>query len=129
MRTNVTLNPLQVTANLVVDIIQDSITERTESFGVRIIIPEEAQQLGVTLGSPSELTVRIQDDDSKFVCAIKQCHSELYNFVVGNLEITCFTNVTGDERTGRTVTVFFDTNQDATFRCRITGRSFEPCKK
>ena len=67
LRTNVTLNPLQVTENLAVDIIQDSITERTESFGVRIIIPEEAQQLGVTLGNLSEITVMIQDDDRKLI--------------------------------------------------------------
>ena len=67
LRTNVTLNPLQVTANLAVDIIQDSVVERTELFGVRIIIPEETQQLGVMLGSPSELTVSIQDDDSKLL--------------------------------------------------------------
>ena len=65
LRTNVTLNPLQVTANLAVDILQDSITERTEVFGVRIIIPEEAQQLGVTLGSPSVISIRIADDDCK----------------------------------------------------------------
>ena len=77
MRTNVTLNPLQVTASLAVDIIQDSITERTESFGVRMIIPEEAQQLGVTLGNPSEISVMIQDDDCKLVCTIKQSHTKL----------------------------------------------------
>ena len=65
LRTNVTLNPLQVTANLAVDIIQDSITERTESFKVTMIIPEEAQQLGVTLGSPSVMPIRITDDDRK----------------------------------------------------------------
>ena len=67
LRTNVTLNPLQVTANLAVDILQDSVAERTELFGVRIIIPEEAQQLGVMLGSPSNLTVSIRDDDSKLL--------------------------------------------------------------
>ena len=67
LRTNVTLNPLQVTANLAVDIIQDPVAERTELFGVRIIIPEETQQLGVMLGSPSDLTVSIRDDDSKLL--------------------------------------------------------------
>ena len=66
--TNVTLTPLQVTANLQVDIIDDSVTERTKAFGVRIIIPEETQRLGVTLGSPSELTVMLRDDDRKLLC-------------------------------------------------------------
>ena len=44
--------------------------------------------------------------------------------VGGNLEITCFTNVTGNGQSNRTVQLFYDANQDATFRCRITGRSF-----
>ena len=65
LRTNVTLTPLQVTDHFEVDILQDSITERTEVFGVRIIIPEEAQQLSVMLGSPSEILIRIADDDRK----------------------------------------------------------------
>ena len=51
------------------------------------------------------------------------------NFTAGDLEITCFTNVTGDQRSSRTVTVFFDANRDATFRCRITGRPYEACEK
>ena len=65
LRTNVTLGPLQATQNLAVDIIEDLLTERTEEFQVRIIVPEEAQQLGVSLGMPSVLTVRIIDDDRK----------------------------------------------------------------
>ena len=65
LRTDVTLNPLQVTANLAIDIYQDLIPERTEAFGVRIIIPEETQKLGVTLGTPSVIHVRITDDDCK----------------------------------------------------------------
>ena len=61
---------------------------------------------------------------------IKQYHTELlYNFIVGNLEITCFVNVTGDKRTGKTVTVFFEANRDATFRCRITGQPYQTCEK
>ena len=67
LRTNVTLNPLQVTANLAVNITQDTIAERTEEFRVRIIIPEETQQLGVTLGTPSEISIRITDDDRKLI--------------------------------------------------------------
>ena len=67
LMVNVTLNPLQVTENLEVDIIQDFITERTERFGVRIIIPKEAEQLGVTAGSPSVIPIRIGDDDRKLL--------------------------------------------------------------
>ena len=51
--------------NLIVRILQDRLTERTERFGVRIIIPESTRQLGVELGSPSELIVSILDDDRK----------------------------------------------------------------
>ena len=75
LRMNVTLGPLQATQNLAVDIIEDSLTERTEEFQVRIIVPEEAQQLGVSLGMPSVLTVRIIDDDRKLPCLCKQTMS------------------------------------------------------
>ena len=65
LRRNVTLSPSVASQTLVVPIIQDQLTERTESFQARIIIPPEAQRLGVELGSPSVLTVSIQDHISK----------------------------------------------------------------
>ena len=67
---NVTLSPFKAAENLAVDIIQDNIVEQIEEFGVRIIIPVETQQLGVLLGTPSEITIRIVDDDCKlqFLC-------------------------------------------------------------
>ena len=65
LRQNITLSPTAASQSLVVMIIQDQITERTESFGARIIIPPETQRLGVQLGSPSTLNVRILDDDCK----------------------------------------------------------------
>ena len=65
LKKNFTLGPSQLFENLDVPIIQDQMTERTESFRVRIIIPPETQRLGVQLGSPSELTVNIRDDDCK----------------------------------------------------------------
>lgn len=64
---NVTLSQFQTTGNLVVIIIQDNITERTEAFEARIIIPTEAQQLGVSLGSPSIFSIEIFDDDRKLL--------------------------------------------------------------
>ena len=68
LRRNVTLSELQATENLEVTIFDDSITERTETFEARIVIPEETQRLGVSLGSPSMLTIRILDDDGKSLC-------------------------------------------------------------
>ena len=65
--TNVTLNQLNIIADLAVDIIQDSISEGIEEFGVRIIVPEETQQLGVTAGNPSVITITITDDDCKLI--------------------------------------------------------------
>ena len=65
LRRNVTLSPSVASQTLVVPIILDELTERNESFQARIIIPPETQQLGVELGSPSVLTVNIQDDDCK----------------------------------------------------------------
>ena len=63
------MSELQTTEKLVVNIINDNITERTEEFEVRIIIPEETQQLGVCLCTPSVLRVTISDDDRKLLFA------------------------------------------------------------
>lgn len=65
LRRNVTLSPSVASQTLVVPIVQDQLTERTESFQARIIVPPETQRLGVELGSPSVLTVNIRDDDCK----------------------------------------------------------------
>ena len=65
LRRNITLSPSVASETLVVPIIQDQLTERTESFQARIIVPPETQRLGVELGSPSVLTVNIRDDDCK----------------------------------------------------------------
>ena len=67
---NVTLSPFKAAENLAVDIIQDNIVEQIEEFGIRIIIPIETQQLGVLLGTPSEITIRIVDDDCKLLYLI-----------------------------------------------------------
>ena len=48
---------------MTVDIIQDAIIEGNELFAVQIIIPEEAQQIGVSHGSPSVSAITIIDDD------------------------------------------------------------------
>ena len=65
IRRNVTLSGSVASENLIVNFIQDEIIERTERFGARIIIPPEAQRLGVQLGSSSTLIVGILDDDRK----------------------------------------------------------------
>ena len=123
------------TEHLAVDIIQDNITEKTKAFGVRMIICPETQQLGVSLGTPSEITIRIIDDDRKllFLYAIKQCqtdHELLHKFAAGELEITVFTNTTGDELSGHTIQLYFAANQDdVTYRCRINNQPFIPCEK
>ena len=65
LRRNVTLSQAKTSEDLVVTILQDKITERTETFGARIIIPVETQQLGVQLGPLSSLIIKILDDDRK----------------------------------------------------------------
>ena len=83
MRRNVTLSEFRTTEHLTVDIIQDNITERTKAFGVRIVIPAETQQLGVSLGTQSELIIRIIDDDRKLLFClyvIKECQNERHKF-------------------------------------------------
>ena len=52
-----------------------------------------------------------------------------YCTLVGNLEITCYTNVTGDEVRGRNVQLIFEANQDAEFWCGIYDQPLiENCK-
>lgn len=65
IRRNVTLSGSRASRNLIVNFIDDQITERTERFGARIIIPPETQRLGVQLGPQSTLEVGILDDDCK----------------------------------------------------------------
>ena len=74
------MSELLATENLVVNIFNDSITERTETFEARIVIPEETEQLGVSLGSPSVLSIRILDDDCKPLCLCNYCTKHLHKF-------------------------------------------------
>ena len=53
----------------------------------------------------------------------------MYSLVAGDLEITCFTNVTGDNVNGRMIQLTFEANQDATFRCRINNEAYTTCKE
>jgi len=50
-----------------VTILDDTITERVESFGARIIIPEETRLLGIELGTPSTIIFTIEDDDGTLI--------------------------------------------------------------
>jgi len=45
--------------------IDDNQMERTEYAGVRIVIPPEAQQLGVKLSAKAERIIRIIDNDNE----------------------------------------------------------------
>lgn len=75
------MSDLQATENLEVAIFNDSILERTETFEARIIIPEETERLGVTLGSPSVLSIRIlDDDDGKSLYLCSYCTKHLHEF-------------------------------------------------
>jgi len=64
---NLTFGEFDITRSFQVNLVDDDVPERTEQFGIRIIIPPEVQQLGVSLGSPSELTFEISDDDCKLL--------------------------------------------------------------
>ena len=48
-------------------IIENNITDGNRRFGLRIVIPEESQQLGIELGTPSELNITIIDDDGNVI--------------------------------------------------------------
>ena len=67
---------------------------------------------------------------SHCVCVVRQyCTKCLHEFPAGDLEITCFTNVTGDAFSGRTIQLFFDANQDAvTFTCGLNDQVLMSCE-
>ena len=46
-----------------VEAIENNVTDGNRQFGLRLVIPEEAQQLGIELGVPNELNITIIDDD------------------------------------------------------------------
>ena len=110
--------------------IDDKKMERTEYAGVRIVIPPESKQLGVKLGAKAERIFRILDNDGN-VFLNTYSYAILYTIhcIVGNLEVTCYTNVSGDVVKGRNVQLIFEANQDAEFWCGIYDQSLiKNCK-
>jgi len=67
---NFTLGSRNEIGTAAVTILDDTITERAERFGARIIIPEKTQQLGIELGTPSTIIITISDDDGRLFNAI-----------------------------------------------------------
>ena len=110
---------------LIVNIENDDITERTESFGIRLILPEATQQLGVTLGDDSEVIIGIRDDDGNSFTLMQMSLFNTVTFIEGDLEITCFTVYSSENRT---VTLFFEGNQEADFSCALNDGDLEICK-
>lgn len=60
---NITLSQLVASVLIQVDIIENNITDGNRRFGLRIVIPKETKQLGIELGTLSELLITIIDDD------------------------------------------------------------------
>lgn len=60
---NITLSQFVASVIIQVEIIENNITDGNKRFGLRIIVPEETQRLGIELGTPSELNVTVVDDD------------------------------------------------------------------
>ena len=56
-----------------IPIIDDMIFEGPEEFNLRIIIPQEAADIGVQPGMPIESLVRILDDEGMYVCICTVC--------------------------------------------------------
>ena len=107
-----------------VNILNDEITEQTESFGARIIIPEETRRLGIDLGTPSTIIVTITDDDGKIIYANFK-FSLFTNCVEGDLEIICYTVYFSSNTS---VQLFFEGNQEAEFSCAINNDTLQNCK-
>ena len=60
---NVTFSQLVASVAIQINIIENNITDGNRIFGLRLVIPEESKQLGIELGTPSESTITIIDDD------------------------------------------------------------------
>lgn len=60
---NITLSQSIASVTIQVETIENNVTDGNRKFGLRIIIPEETQRLGIELGTPSELNITIIDDD------------------------------------------------------------------
>ena len=67
---NVTLSQLVASVTIQVKLIENNITDGNRRFGLRIVIPEEFQRLGIELGTPSELNITIIDDDGNVKLSI-----------------------------------------------------------
>ena len=63
-------------------------------------------------------------------CCIYACRTVLlYKFPARELEITVFTNTTGDGLGGYVIQLCFNASQDdVTYRCRMNDLPFIPCK-
>lgn len=107
-------------------IIENNITDGNRRFGLRIVIPEESQRLGIELGTLSELNITIIDDDGNVTAFLYVLMIPLY--VVGDLEIACFTNSTGDIITGYNIILNCVANQIVAYSCSINNQSFRPCE-
>ena len=107
-------------------ILDDTITERAERFGARIIIPQETQQLGIELGTPSTIIITISDDDGRLFNVISYflIFALLY-FLEDDLEITCYTVYFSNNRS---VQLFFEGNQEANFSCAINNNPLQTCE-
>lgn len=60
---NITLGHVMASDIVQVEVIENNITDGNRLFGLRLVVPEEAQKLGIELGAPSELNITIIDDD------------------------------------------------------------------
>lgn len=49
-------------------------------------------------------------------------------YVVGDLEVTCFTNSTGDIINGHDVLLQCNANQIVAYTCRVNGQLVQPCE-
>ena len=76
-RQNVTFQNGQTSVQVSYRIIDDSIVEDNEKF--ILSIDPSSLPSSVSLGSPSQATVTIQDDDSKWCCIISQYFINIVN--------------------------------------------------
>ena len=71
-------------------IVDDHILEGTQSFTLKLEVPNASQQLGVDLGEYQEVQVDIEDNDSEYITKTTQ-QVHMYIHTVHNMISYCDT--------------------------------------
>lgn len=62
---NITIRANTTSVPIPIEIVDDDILERSETFRLNVMVPQETAQLGITEGANPSTKITINNDDSK----------------------------------------------------------------